>query len=139
MKPFMIKYFSSTSDISGVSLRKLEAKAGYIYNFCNETKSMQIKGDKQLAELTESFQHMSNKFNDFEKDREEKEEIINNLKEEVSTLKDRVETLEEESDDQEQYLRGNSELVHRLEENEHKINNDLVASFIKVRWTLPFL
>ena len=83
----MIKYFSSTRDISGVSLRKLEAKAGYIYNFCNETKSMQIKGDKQLAELTESVQHMADKFDEFEKDRKEKEEIINNLKEEIITLK----------------------------------------------------
>ena len=46
---------------------------------------MQIKEDKQLAELTESVQHMSNKFDDFKKDTTEKEEIINNSKEEVST------------------------------------------------------
>ena len=58
---------NSTSYISKilVSLRKLEAKAAEIYNFCNETKSMQIKGDKQLAELKESVQHMSDKFDDF--------------------------------------------------------------------------
>ena len=30
-----------------VSLRKLEAKVAEIYNSCNETKSMQIKGDKK--------------------------------------------------------------------------------------------
>ena len=47
---------------------------------------MQIKGDKQLAEITESVQHMSDQFDDFEKNRKKKEEIINNLKEEVSTL-----------------------------------------------------
>ena len=30
-----------------VSLRKLEAKVAEIYNSCNETKSMQIEGDKK--------------------------------------------------------------------------------------------
>ena len=40
---------------------------------------MQIKGDKQFAELTESVEHMSSKFNDLERYRKEKEEIINNL------------------------------------------------------------
>lgn len=62
---------------------------------------MRIKGDKKLAELTESIKHLSDKFDDFEKDRNEKEKIINNLKEEVSTLKGSVETLEKESEDQE--------------------------------------
>ena len=47
---------------------------------------MQIKRDKQLAELMESVQHVSHKFDDFEKNRKEKEGIISNLKEEVSTL-----------------------------------------------------
>ena len=44
---------------------------------------------------------------------------------------DRVETLEKESNDQEQYSRRNYILVHRLEENEDKITDELVASFIK--------
>ena len=60
---------------------------------------MQIKRDKQLAELMESVQHMSHKFDDSEKNRKEKEEIISNLKEEVSTLKGRFEALEKENDD----------------------------------------
>ena len=59
----IIKFFwqdNSTSDISEtlVRLGKLVAKIAEIYNFCNETKSIQIKGDKQLAELTELFQHI---------------------------------------------------------------------------------
>ena len=51
---------NSTSDIPKilVSLRKLEARVAEIYNFCNKTKSIQIKGDKQLAELTETVQHI---------------------------------------------------------------------------------
>ena len=59
----IIKFFwqdNSTSDISEtlVRLGKLVPKVAEIYNFCNETESIQIKGDKQLAELTELFQHI---------------------------------------------------------------------------------
>lgn len=68
---------------------------------------MQIKGDIQFTELKESVQHMSDKFDDFEKDRKEKEELINNLKEGLITLKGRVETLKKESNSQEQYSRRN--------------------------------
>ena len=46
---------------------------------------------------------MSKKFDDLEKGKKEKEEIINNLKEEFSTLQRMVKTLEKESDGQEQY------------------------------------
>ena len=74
---------------------------------------------------------MSDKFNDFEKDRKEKEEIINNLKGKVSTLKGRVETLEKERNDQEQYSRRNCILVHRLEDNKDEITDELVASLMK--------
>ena len=60
---------------------------------------MQIKRDNQLAELMESVQHMSHKFDDSVKNRKEKEEIISNLKEEVSTLKGSFEALEKGNDD----------------------------------------
>ena len=79
---------------------------------------------------------MSDTFDDFEKDTKEKEEIINNLKEEVSTLKGRVETLEKESDDKEQHLRRNCILVHGLEKNKDEITDDFVASFIKDKMDL---
>ena len=41
---------------------------------------MQIKGDRQLAEITESVQPMFDKFDDSKKDRKEMEEIITSLK-----------------------------------------------------------
>ena len=40
---------------------------------------MLIKGDKELADLTQSAKHLSQKFDEFEKDCEEKEKIINTL------------------------------------------------------------
>ena len=72
---------------------------------------------------------MFDKFDDFEKARKDKEEIISNLKEEVVTLRRRVETLEIESDDQEQYSRSNSILVHGIGENKYEFTDDLVANF----------
>ena len=62
---------------------------------------MQIKDDKQLADLTQSVKLMSEKFDEFEKDHKEKEKITNGLKQEVNGLNERVEPLEKVSDDYE--------------------------------------
>ena len=43
-----------------------------------------IKGEKQLVDLAESGKFMTSKFDVLEKDRKEKEKIINNLKGKVS-------------------------------------------------------
>ena len=72
---------------------------------------MQIKGDKQLEELKSSVEVMSDKFDECEKDRKEKEKIINRLQNEVSFLKERIDLLEKKSDDSEQYSRRNCLLV----------------------------
>ena len=53
---------------------------------------MQIKEDKQLVELMELVDYMSGKFNDFKKERKEKEKLMSNLKE-ISSLKGRFENL----------------------------------------------
>ena len=60
---------STTNDISEVLeyLKTLEVKISEIYNLSNDTRSMQIKGDKQLEDLTQTV-----KLNEFEKDRQEK-------------------------------------------------------------------
>ena len=69
-------------------------KISEIYNFSNNTRSMQIKGDKQLADLTQSVKLMSEKFDEFEKDRKEKEKIVNSFKQEVNGLKERVKSFD---------------------------------------------
>ena len=72
---------------------------------------MQIKGNKQLADLTQSVELMSEKLDD-SKNRQEKVKIINSLKQEVNGLKEKVESLEEFSDDHEKYSRRNCLLIH---------------------------
>ena len=42
-------------------------------------KEGQIKGEKQLAELMEAINFMSNKFDEYKKDRQEKEDRIKTL------------------------------------------------------------
>ena len=112
-------------------LEALEVKMSEIYNLSNDTRSMQIIGDKQLADLTQSVKLMSEKFDEFEKDRKEKEKIITSLKQEVNGQKERVESLEKVSDNHEQYSRRNYLLIHGTEENKDEVTDDVVVNMLQ--------
>ena len=103
-------------------------KISEIYNLSNDTRSMQIKGDKQLADLTQSVKVMSEKFDKFEKDCKEKEKIVDSLKQEFNGLKERVQSLEKVSDDHEQYSRRNCSLIHGIEEDKDEFTDDVVVN-----------
>ena len=128
----VFRHASTTNDISEVLkyLKTLEVKISEIYNLSNDTRSMQIKGDKQLADLTESVKLMLKKFDQFEKDRKEKEKIINSLKQEVNGLKESVKSLEKVSDDHEQYSRRNCLLIHGIEEDKDEVTDDIVVNML---------
>lgn len=134
----VFQQISSTSDNSDVLeyLKTLEVKISEIYNLSNDTRSTQIKGDKQLEDLTLSVKTMSDKFDEFEKDRKEKEKIIKGLKQEVSSLKERVEELEKISDDHEQYSRRNCLLLHGIEEEKDEVTDDKVISVLQEKMEL---
>ena len=112
-------------------LRNLQEKVTEVFNLAQDTKNMQIKGDKQPGELKSSVEVMSDKFDEYEKDRKEKEKIINGLQNEVSFLKERIDLLEKMSDDSEQYSRRNCLLVHGVEEQEQENTDDIVLNVIK--------
>ena len=57
--------------------KTLEVKISEIYNLSNDMRSMQIKGGKQLADLTQSVKLLSEKLDEFEKDCKEKEKNNN--------------------------------------------------------------
>ena len=82
----------------------------------NSNKEMQIKGDKQLIDLTSSMEFLTTKFDELEKEREEKYELINSLQIEVFSLKVKVKNLEKKADDPEQYSCRNYLLIHGLTE-----------------------
>ena len=111
-------------------LKNLEAKVMEIYEQGNENKNMHIKGEKQLVDLAESVKFMTSKFDELEKDRKEKEKIINNLKGEVSYLSEKLGKLEESIDAQQQYSRRNCLLLHGIEETKGEDTDDLVLEVL---------
>ena len=82
-----------------------------------ETKVSQIKGEKQLSDLTDSVQLVSDKFNEYEKDRKAKDELIIKLQIQVTQLTDKLSRLSVQVDKQEQYSRRSCLLIHGVEEN----------------------
>ena len=58
-----------------------------------ETTANQIKGEKQLSDLTDSVQLISNKFDEYEKDRKAEDELIMKLQTQVTELTDKVSNL----------------------------------------------
>ena len=94
----------------------LEQKMNDLYMLANSNKEMQIKGDKQLIELTSLVEFLTSKFDELEKERKEKDKLINSLQIEVSSLKVEVKNLEKKTDDQEQYSRRRCLLIHGLNE-----------------------
>ena len=74
-----------------------------VYEQGLENKDMHIKGEKQLVDLEESVKFITSKFDELEKDRKEKEKIINNLKGEVSYLSENLGKMEESIDAQQQF------------------------------------
>ena len=110
-------------------LNNLEQKMNDLYMLANNNKEMQIKGDKQLIDLTSSAEFLTSKFDQLEKKRNEKDDLINSLQIEVSSLKIEVKILKKKADDQEQYSRRNFLLIHGS--NEKKKTNKLK---VRTKW-----
>ena len=78
-------------------LKTLEQKMNDLYMLANSNKEMQIKGDKQLIDLTSSVEFLTIKFDELEKERKEKYQLINSLQIEVFSFKIEVKNLEKKS------------------------------------------
>ena len=74
----------------------------------------QIKGKKQMEDLTDSVKFMSSKFDEYEKERLEREARIVQLKGKVAFLSTKVENFEYTAEKMEQHSRRNSILIHGL-------------------------
>ena len=59
-------------------IKNVEKQLTQIFENTKEMKEGQIKREKQLAELTEAINFVLNMFDEYEKDRKEKEERIKN-------------------------------------------------------------
>ena len=79
---------SSCRSIIFNCLKNLESWVNEIFENTNTLKENQIKVEKQLTDLTESVNFLSEKFHEFEPDRKLKEETINSLLSQVSVIYD---------------------------------------------------
>lgn len=58
--------------------------------------NIQIKAEKQLVNLSELINYISNKFNKFEKERQEKKKVIGELRSEVFSLNEELDSIMEQ-------------------------------------------
>ena len=95
-----------------------------------ETTASQIKGEKQLSDLADFVQLISEKFDEYEKDRKAKDALIIKLQTQVTELTDKVSNLSVQVDEQEQYSRRNCLLIHGVEENRNQDTDTLSINII---------
>ena len=74
---------------------------------------------------------ITQKFDEYEKDRREKDAIIATLQSELKSASMKVEDLEKKMDRQEQYSRRNCILIHGLKEEQNKSTNDRVLELFR--------
>ena len=101
-------------------LRNLEKDVKDINKLALSNNSNQIKGEKQLAHLSQSIKFISDKFDEFEKERQKPKKVIEELRGEFSSLNEKLNGITEQVDWQEQYSRRNCLLIHGITEGDQK-------------------
>ena len=81
-------------------LKNLEKEAKTIRSLVDQNRQTQIKGKQPLVDLSNSVKLITDKFDKYEKKRQEKNKIIKALNEKVSALTERSKVLEESVDQQ---------------------------------------
>ena len=74
---------------------------------CEKIKDSQIKGESQLNSLSVAMDFVNNKFEEYERERQEKDKIIDTMKSNMVKMKEKIEKLDRIVDRQEQYSRRN--------------------------------
>ena len=93
---------------------------------CEKTKDSEIKRKSQLNSLNEAMDFMTTKFEEYEREQQEKEKIIDSMKSDMVNMNEKIEKLERIVDRQEQYSRRNCLLLHGITEGERENTDDLV-------------
>ena len=107
-------------------LKNLEKEVKELKDLASSNNANQIKGERQLLDLKDAVDLICNKFDDFERDRLEKEKFIKEFKEEVTYLRGKVGDITAETDRQEQYSRRNCLLIYGIPENKNE-STDVIA------------
>ena len=97
-----------------------------------KTNETEIKGEKQLEDLTDSVKFMSNEFHEYEKEKLERLEMEARIVELVS-LSTKFKKLEYIADRMKHYSRRNSMLIHG-KEKKGKMQTPLLSKQLKRKW-----
>ena len=117
-------------------LRNVETQTKDIYTLAHSTQGHQIKGEKQLIDLTESINFLSDKFEEYEEDRAKKDKITEHLKPEVGSLSTKIEKLEKLQDQQQQYSRRNCLFIHGTAEEKEEITDGVIINTLNEKLDL---
>ena len=120
-------------DCRGILLncvKNLEKEVEIIRRLVDQNRLTHIKGEQSLADLSKSVKFITDTFDEYEKEHEEKTEITKKLNEKVSALTERSKVLEESIDQLVQYSRRNCLLIHGMEENSNEDTDKLVLNII---------
>ena len=109
--------------VNRLQIMDKQVKELYVLDQPNNKKH--IKGKQHSSDLTESIHFMTKKYNDYRKDRAEKEKLIKDLREEVSTLKNEHGQLKSDVENQEQYTRRYCLLDLSIPKEQRKAQIDL--------------
>ena len=112
-------------------IKNVENQIHGIHSKTEETKMSQIKGEQHLMDLNKTVNFICEKFDEYERDRAEKEKIISELQKNVNDMSATIESLKGCLDRQEQYSRRNCLLIHGLPESKNENTNELVIDTIK--------
>ena len=99
----------------------------------------QIKGEKQLIDLAETTNFLSEQFHEFEADKKLKEEIINSLRSQGSVLHDDLKKMQAQLKQQPQYSRMNYLLFHRIKDEKGEDTDSIISNIVNKRWIHKFL
>ena len=111
-------------------MKRFEAQLKDLHNTTEQTKNSQIKGEERLRELTKFIEFANNRFDEYEKEKKEKDELIKNLLKDVNDMAGIIDNLSLGLDRQEQYSRRNCLLLHNIPETSNENTDDLVIKTI---------
>ena len=112
-------------------MHNLEKQVGKIFIMLEKTKDRHIKGECQLTDLAKGIEFITQKFDEYEKDRREKDALIATLQNELKSASMKVEDLEKKMERQEQYSRRNCILIHGLKEEMDESTDDRVLKLFR--------
>ena len=112
-------------------IQNLEKQVGQIFKVLKKTEDCQIKGECQLTDLAKGVEFITQKFDEYQKYRREKDAMIATLENELKSTSMKVGDLDKRKERQEQYLRRNCILIHGLKEEKNKSTDERVLKLFR--------